>query len=390
MKKRLLLLFTSLLMLHVSFGQCNLRVSLLTCAPGAELYSIFGHTALRVQDDATGTDWVFNYGTFEFGPDFYPKFVRGKLLYYLSVEDMRDFLWQYRAESRSIVEQELNLSCSEKEKLYTALQVNAREENRYYRYDFLFDNCTTRAGDMAVANSDGQVQFKNILDGKAPSFRNLIHTYLDAGHQYWSKLGIDLLLGAKVDRKVTNREAMFLPDYLMKGFDSAYVDQKPLVANKSVILQMPSPLPQASVFTPLLVFTVLLVLVVAATMLGPASLKRALRVFDVVYFLALGIVGLLILFMWLGTDHVVTRSNYNILWALPTHLLGVFFIFKSTNWRQRYFTGVLVLNMLLLAGWFFLPQQMNPGFLPLVLLSAYRSYVLSKAAYGTKGNQIPG
>ncbi|HJW18317.1 MAG TPA: DUF4105 domain-containing protein, partial [Flavisolibacter sp.] len=106
-----------------SLQKCGLRISLLTCAPGEELYSTFGHTAIRVQDSLAGVDVVYNYGTFEFAPDFYSKFIRGKLLYSLSVEAFPDFLYTYQYESRSVVEQEIQLSCIEKQKLYTALQV---------------------------------------------------------------------------------------------------------------------------------------------------------------------------------------------------------------------------------------------------------------------------
>ena len=158
--KRLVLLFLFPLLIPViSFGQndsCSLRISLLTCAPGEELYSTFGHTALRVQDPSQGIDQVYNYGTFEFGPDFYTKFIRGKLLYFLSVEEFGDFMYQYEAQSRSVQEQVLRLDCFEKQKLRSALQVNALEENKYYRYDFLFDNCTTRAGDMVAKNTEPQ------------------------------------------------------------------------------------------------------------------------------------------------------------------------------------------------------------------------------------------
>jgi hypothetical protein len=98
---------------HAQELQCGYRITLLTCAPGNELYSIFGHTAIRVQDSLSGSDQVFNYGTFEFSPDFYVQFIRGKLLYSLSVEDFNDFLYTYKMESRSVVEQELQLSCDQ-------------------------------------------------------------------------------------------------------------------------------------------------------------------------------------------------------------------------------------------------------------------------------------
>ena len=286
--KRLVLLFLFPLLIPViSFGQndsCSLRISLLTCAPGEELYSTFGHTALRVQDPSQGIDQVYNYGTFEFGPDFYTKFIRGKLLYFLSVEEFGDFMYQYEAQSRSVQEQVLRLDCFEKQKLRSALQVNALEENKYYRYDFLFDNCTTRAGDMVAKNTEPAVNFLDILDGRDPSFRDLIHEYLDAGGQHWSKLGIDLLLGAKLDRKASNREAMFLPDYLLKGFDRGRVQGQPLSDPPRIILSLPSPFKKNNWLTPMLVFLILLVLVMAGEWSHKKGMSQALLVFDFLFF----------------------------------------------------------------------------------------------------------
>jgi len=380
LKRRLLLLSFTFCIFNFAFSQdpCDLRISLLTCSPGEELYSTFGHTALRVQDAAKGTDYIFNYGTFEFTPDFYSKFIRGKLLYSLSVQDFNDFVYEYRMQSRSIQEQVLQLSCGEKQKLYSALQVNAQEQNRYYRYDFLFDNCTTRAGDIVAHNTDSPVVFKNILPKNHPTFRNLIHSYLNAGHQYWSKLGIDILLGAKLDRKVTNHEAMFLPDYLLKGFDSASISGHPLVTPPQTILQMPSPLKDKSFFTPAIVFSLLLVIIVGVSFVKSHWARTVISVFDFLFFFVLGLAGLLLLFMWFGTDHKVCQNNYNLLWALPTNVVMAFFVHSKRSWVKKYFAFVFWLSFVLLLTWFFMPQQMNNALLPIIVLIIYRSWYLSK------------
>jgi hypothetical protein len=391
LKRLLLVLYFVACCFHSIFAQepCNLRISLLTCSPGDELYSTFGHTALRVQDPASGTDEIYNYGTFEFGPDFYSKFIRGKLLYSLSVENFPDFLYAYQMESRSVVEQELQLSCAEKQKLYTALQINALPENRHYRYDFLFDNCTTRARDIVARNTKSPVVFKNILPKEVPTFRNLIHSYLNAGHEYWSKLGIDILLGAKLDKKVTNEQAMFLPDYLLKGFDSALVSKQPLVTPAHLLLQMPSPLAGKSLFIPLVVFSLLLVAVIALSLVRSKWAMATLRIVDFLLFFALGLAGLLLLFMWFGTDHKVCANNYNLLWALPTHVLMAFFIYQNRPWVKQYFRVVFWLTLILAVAWFVLPQQMNNALLPLVLLIVYRSWHLSKTTgYAAKANPL--
>ncbi len=216
---------------------CNLKISLLTCGPGADLYSIWGHTAIRVVEKNTGRNLVFNYGTFDFDdPDFYTKFTRGKLLYFVSISSYTNFLYEYQYEGRSVIEQELNLNCGEKQKLSEALHVNTKEENKYYSYDFALDNCSTRPRDVIINNSNDSVNFKNIFPDPIPSYRDLIHENLDKYHQPWSKFGIDLILGRRLDHRPSNVDAMFLPYYVMKGFDSATVNNKPLVSSKKIIL----------------------------------------------------------------------------------------------------------------------------------------------------------
>jgi hypothetical protein len=389
LKKLLLLLSFTACLSRITKAQdsCGVQISLLTCAPGEELYSTFGHTALRVKDRTRGTDEVFNYGTFEFGPDFYMQFIRGKLLYFLAVEDFNEFLYEYRLQSRSVQEQVLQLSCAEKQKLLAALDSNALEQNRYYKYDFLFDNCTTRAGYIVTKNTTTPVIFRNILPKEHPSFRDLIHSYLDAGHEPWSKLGIDILLGAKLDRKVTNREAMFLPDYLLKGFDSASVNGHQLVTPPETILRMPSPLAGKSFLTPAVVFSLLLVIMIALSFAKAKWGVMTLSILDFLFFFVLGLSGLLLLFMWFGTDHKVCQNNWNLFWALPTNVVMAFFVHSRRPWVQKYFRVVFRISLVLLIGWFFLPQQMNNALVPVVLLIIWRSWHLSKNdTYAGKGN----
>jgi hypothetical protein len=357
---------------------CGLQISLLTCSPGEELYSTFGHTAIRVKDSAGSMDYVFNYGTFEFSPDFYTKFIQGKLLYYLSVDEFSNFIYQYQMEGRSVVEQPLLLSCAEEQQLFAALQWNAQEENRYYLYDFLFDNCTTRARDIIAKNTLPPVVFQNILPKDVPTFRDLIHTYLDLGGQYWSKLGIDMLLGAKLDREVSNLQSMFLPDYLKQGMDAALVQQRPLAGPTRAVLIMPSPLNKGSLFRPSIVFSVLLVVVVGLQFTRKRWSTRVLKGLDFFFFLLLGLAGVLMLFMWLGTDHRVTQNNYNLLWALPTHTVAAFVLYRGKTWVAHYFRVVFWLTAALLLLWAFLPQEMNPALLPLIMLILLRSWQLSK------------
>jgi hypothetical protein len=234
-------IFPLLIIWSVSQGQSadtsHLRISLITCGPGDELYSIWGHTAIRVIDSSSGMDVAFNYGTFDNSdPYFYLKFTRGIMRYALSVDNYNAFLQEYKQDHRSVTEQKLMLNGEQKERLFNLLKNNASEENRYYNYRFYEDNCTTRAKGIINNSTHDSILFKNILTGKAPTYRELIHKNLDSFHQYWSKFAIDFLLGSNLDKQITNEQSMFLPDYLMRGFASATLQQHPLVSETNIVI----------------------------------------------------------------------------------------------------------------------------------------------------------
>jgi len=362
--------------LHGQTDTCKLQISLLTCSPGQELYSTFGHSALRVKDSSAGIDIIYNYGTFAFGPDFYPKFIKGNLLYFVSTQNFNDFVEDFKWQSRSIVEQLLLLNCTEKEGLFSALQTNALEQNKYYRYDFLYDNCSTRLRDIVAKNTLKPVTFKNILPENIPSFRNLIHVYLNKAGQYWSKLGIDLLLGSRLDQRVTSLQAMFLPDYLLKGFENATTKELPLVIPPQTILAMPAAIQTTPLLQPMVVFSVLLTLILVLSFTPSKKIQQGLKVFDICFFFILGLVGLLLLFMWMGTDHAVCKDNFNLLWAIPTHVVAAFLLYKNHRWMNYYLLATIILQAFLLIGWVFIPQELNPGFLPIILLILLRSWLI--------------
>ncbi len=253
---------------------------------------------------------------------------------------------------------------------------NAKEENKYYKYDFVYDNCTTRLRDILERFSKDSLITKNIRPGERTSFRNLIHEYLNRGGQYWSKLGIDMLLGKPIDKKISNREAMFLPDYLLKAFDSTTAGGKKLVSDKKTILPPSLQTPSKKIFTPFLVFSVLFLLIALLSFIKGA--KTILLISDFLFFFLSGALGLLILFMWFGTDHQACRDNFNLLWTLPTHFIAAFLLFTKKEWIKNYFRFVFFLNIFLLLVWFFLPQQMNIALLPVVAILCLRSFFLSR------------
>ena len=355
---------------------CHLRISLLTCSPGEELYSAWGHTAIRVTDNVTGTDIVFNYGTFDDSdPDFYANFTKGLMVYALSAYPFSDFVKEYQYYGRGVIEQTLSLSCADKLRLFNALQENARNENRFYNYYFHTDNCTSRARDMIVKSAGNPVAFKSIIPTPPPSYRNLIHVYLDNARQYWNKLGIDILLGANLDKKVTNDQAMFLPDYLMNAFDSASIDNHSLVSSTQTVLSITAPQQKTlDLFRPVVIFSLISLLIFVLSIYNSNRTKKFLAVFDTIFFLVLGLLGVLLVTLWIIRIDDVCRNNYNLLWALPTHLPAAFFITRNKKWVKGYLSFVLLISILLLASWFWIPQQLNVAVIPILVILITRCW----------------
>ena len=353
---------------------CHLRISILTCSPGEELYSTFGHSAIRVTDSVSHNDIVYNYGTFNFDePGFYTKFIRGKLTFYLSTDDFESFIEEYREEKRDIVEQVLNLTCTEKYNVVMLLQTNMMAENRFYKYDFTFDNCTTRLRDLIEKAAGNPIHFKSVLHSNK-TFRELIYKYLDKNDKQWSKLGIDILLGSPTDAVMKPREVMFLPDYLLETFDNTTIDSRPLVSQKQKILELNIPPVTINYFIhPLFIFSCFFLMIVFGSFSKNPLIKRLLIAFDGFMFFITGLLGILLIFMWLGTDHRMCKDNFNLLWAWPTNVIAAFYIHSKKRPGTKYFMIYAIFNLVLFACWFFLPQHLNPALIPVIAILVFRS-----------------
>jgi hypothetical protein len=368
----LIIINCQLLIINSAYGQdsSHLRISLLTCTPGDELYSTFGHSAYRVVDSSSVSDIVYNYGTFSFDDEgFYLKFIRGKLLYYVSAENFEDFKYTYQSTNRGITEQVLNLTAAEKTTVQHFLNNNLKEENKYYKYDFFFDNCTTRLRDILKKNHDSTFTIKPVMP-LGTTFRQAIYQYLDKNHKDWSKLGIDILLGKPCDGVMTAEQMQFLPNNLMISLDSA---SHPLILSHQNLYSINTDNNKAPLFTPLVVFTLLLVIIIAISFLKNNFALAFLHGFDGLLLFCTGALGIILIFMWTATDHSMTKSNFNLLWAWPTHVVIAFFVNSKKAWVKKYFAFTTAALAIVLVAWFFLPQHLNTGLIPFVLLLIYRS-----------------
>lgn len=345
----------------------NARFTILTCSPGPDLYSLFGHTAIRFEDHQDGrmVDVVYNYGTFDFQTDnFYLKFATGKLPYMLSKANFGLFQSEYLMFGRGIYEQEIILSQAEKQKLYDLLEENYKPENRTYRYDFFYDNCSTRVRDIIVKALQHDAEFSYVYPREI-TFRQAIQTYLD--YQPWSDFGIDLALGLPCDRVIGPTQCMFLPDSLLQEFNYAFAGDQPIVHQSVELLPKEYELTKSGMLTPLFVLGVCLII---HLLLGWVALKRwknPFQISDRIVFLVTGLVGLLVVFLWFFTDHQATKWNLNILWANPLLLLFAFVRNpKFSGWRHHFLNGYLLLLILVVIFWFLIPQKLPVPAIPLV------------------------
>ncbi|MDE1191962.1 MAG: DUF4105 domain-containing protein [Arachidicoccus sp.] len=362
----LFILFSTILKAQTGESS-HIKISLLTCSPGEDLYTSFGHTAIRIIDSAKHSDVVFNYGTFNFDqPNFYLKFARGKLNYMLDESTFSDFMYEYYEDKRGVTEQDLSLSDAEKKFVITFLQNNYLPQNREYKYDFLYDNCATRTRDILFNKLQGVHLNKEIVDSNT-TFRDLIHFYLDKSGQPWSKLGIDILLGSPTDKKLNNRTSMFLPDFLSKGVGEATIHGKPYVSSSRQLLPDHAAGDVQGKYTPLILFSCICIFYLLLFYLFRKNVFVTGLLNSILLYIT-GLLGLLLLFMWFGTDHQTCKNNYNLLWALPTNFIAAFFIWKKREVLRKYFFIVAIVTVLLLICWLFLPQHFNIALLPFCIL----------------------
>lgn len=353
------------------------EISVLTCSPGDEAYSVYGHSAIRVKDESYNYDVVFNYGIFDFSsPNFLYRFASGQTDYLLGAYGFSDFVEDYIAAKRSIYEQVLNLTQHEKQKVFDFLLWNAKPENRVYRYNFLFDNCATRVRDVIQEQSDGKVNFPEKTENQK-TFRDLIKEY--HSKLLWLNFGIDLIVVAPSDKDASAFEEMFLPDYLMDHFAHSTIttgnETKTLVGATDVIYQAPeSTFKSLKIVSPFVVFGILLLLVIYVSVRQWRK-KKINYLTDYLVFGINGFMGVVMLWFVLYSEHPAMHPNYNLLWAIPVNFVFVF-IWKVKKWRtvtRYYFVVVSVWLLLFLLLSSLAPQEFHVVFYLLILIVLVRA-----------------
>ena len=305
----------------------SIQISLLTCSPGKEVWAQYGHTAIRYYDKESGEDLAINYGIFSLDQTYFiPRFVLGMTDYRMGVQPMDMFLAQYSYEGRGVIEQVLNLSAEDKEVIYKALQENMKPENVVYRYNYFFDNCTTRARDMLINHLHGKVVYPPAEEDA--TFRSMIHKW---NNKYeWSQFGEDLLLGVNADRKTTKSEQQFLPENLRSDFDKAKYNGKPLVKETNVLLDAETEVVEP-VF-PLSPLSVALIFAVISLVMMLFSYRRqqVYWAWDLALMLTSGLMGI-IFFVMIFSQHPCVSLNFILLFFNP---LPLFFLYSTIKKKK--------------------------------------------------------
>ncbi|MDR3253235.1 MAG: DUF4105 domain-containing protein [Tannerella sp.] len=383
------------------------QISLLTCSPSDDdVYTLYGHTAIRVLDSENKLDAVFNYGIFDYTkPNFIYRFAKGETDYKLRAYPFDYFFSEY--ETREVCEQILNLLPAEKEALWQALVENERPENRVYRYSFFFDNCATRPAIMIEKNIAGEVKY--LLEPDNKTFRDVIN-YCTRNHP-WQTFGCDLALGLPTDRVMSHREAFFLPQRLREEFAGAIIVRKseglnageasetgeaspaaaseasaasysaePLVKKTKILAEesndeidnaasrfdmTPSPMTAS----------ILLFLIILLITGMEWRRKTYCRAVDCLLFFVAGLAGCVLFFLSFISVHASIFPNMSLLWLHPLHLLGVVFFavkkLKHAAICYHFINFAAILGMS--AAWFFVPQHFNFAFAPLIACLVLRS-----------------
>ena len=336
------------------------KISILSIGEGPSLVDAFGHTAIRVKDAQLKNDIVFNFGVYDFNsPNFYSNFVKGRPEYKLAIQNYSNLIQNYIRQKRYIVEHQLNLD-QNSTKIIIDLLVE-KLNDPYYIYDYFRDNCTTRAADIVIDKTNNKFKDDKLESEAILTYRDLIHRKINENS--WAALGIDLCLGAIIDKKINTRETFFLPENLMNYLDLYEGD----IIKRNIIYSPESEISyRENLPSPLLINLILSLIVVAITIFNFKSNKWN-KSLDSLIFLISGSIGILIIYLWFFSNHFAGAQNFNFLWAFPLNFALIFAIYKNKipNWSIGYIKLLIILIILLFLHWTTGVQKYNLTLLPI-------------------------
>jgi hypothetical protein len=364
--KTVLLLNILFLSANQNFGQTlspNASVSVLTCDSGNELYSLFGHTALRISDPENSVDAVYNYGYFDFAtPNFYLKFIKGDLQYFVDVNKYEAFLSEYIYFQRGVYEQKLNLSAAQKQKIFDDLNLVLVSDQRFYFYKFIDRNCTTMIVDILNKNLTNSINTK-IKDADKTN-RTILFGYLNS--HFYENLGINIMFGLKTDEDFDH---IFLPLQLMEGIKKSINNNQVLCNSTEVVNVKSAPEPPFSISNSWIIYVFVLGFVILIN-------KKSVYL---TYLILNGILGVFLFTIGFISMHNELSLNFNILLFNPLYLFLVYFVIKN-NMKLIQKTVLVLLGLLIL----FLILMVNKVHLVMFIPFIITNLVLLNRIYFSK------
>jgi hypothetical protein len=349
---------------------------LITCGPGTETYSIYGHSALRIVIPEKHIDAVYNWGVFDFStPNFVWKFAKGRLDYMLIAESMNSFLESYFYEKRYVYSQKININSKETQLLTELINENLKPENIKYRYDFFYDDCTTRIRDLLEKSIGEKLKYPPPEPGKTPTFRDMVAKYQNP--YPWYKFGVDLIMGSTADKKAGFRDRMFLPLDMKEELSETHILREgkmiPLLQNPQTLVDFEAPVTKHKfLIAPPFIFT--LVLTIVLIMAGLLKNRKIIRLIDIIIYAVYSILSILMIFFNFFTDHQQMRMNLNIIWLNPFIMVCLILLIMNKV-GVIWFRIVLYISAGFLILQFILPQEFNIAFSLMAIILLIRSSV---------------
>lgn len=336
----------------------KLRISLITCDAGDDIYTIWGHTAVRVTDSANHTDIVYNYGSFDFNtPNFVAKFMRGDLNYFISADTYTNFLNEYQYFGRDVHEQVLKLTPAEKKNWQNELQTNMLPANRFYLYNFITDNCTTRIKDGLFKHAP-----INNYSIRINSFREEVVSAPYKNGLGWIGFGIDLLLGSVADESPSLIQEAFLPSLLYRKIA---LNPGMVIASNDLKYNTK---PSEKSMTPISYMIAFLLFYIFVSYWNSLITQRIARILDIILLLVFGIAGCLVLYMSQFSLHTACHENYNLIWLHPLYLMVLPIYFMSKKWTGYVGYVFFLATILLMFASHWIPQHFSKSVIALMVI----------------------
>jgi hypothetical protein len=387
MRKFTCLLFYLLLseLLHASTqSEDSTQIFLLTCHPGRDAVTIYGHSAIRILRTSVGLDSVYSWGVYDFNaPNFVWKFAKGRLKYRIDSDSYKGFLREYFFEQRSVISQKINLTNNEKELIIALINNNMKPENKFYLYNFFYDNCSSRVRDIIEKTTGDRLLYPNEFIKDQPSFRGMINKAQKP--MPWFTLGTDLLIGSSGDNKAGFRDQMFLPEDLMKNLSLTMIKDTdkiiPLLQKPETVLDFkPVTLDNRIFLSPIFIFCVLLIIILILSIFIKRG--KSIDFIDIFLFFIFSILSILMIFFNFFTDHQAMKMNFNILWLNPFLIIAFLALFAKKK-NPIWFKIVFLTSIGFLLSIVIIPQSINLACIPLILLLILRSSARSKFRFAT-------